>query len=200
MTESKNPFSGVKLFFYVYFALLILVLTLVGIMGWMGCEMIDSSMKFILFGLLLGSALIAGAWWVVRRIWRKWLKIAVGAVLTAIILLVFLGMYFMFTLMLVAVVPLHYTTLASPAGEPVVVMRTTEVLDAEADQIAYHYSVHPRKLYFFYEKETAAEGDVQIMRGSEAQLMYEWTGEDQLHLYVGDAQSGDAGEIHYTLE
>ena len=46
MFESKNPFSGVKTFFYVYFALLILILTFVGIMGWLGCEMIDSSMKF----------------------------------------------------------------------------------------------------------------------------------------------------------
>lgn len=198
MSENKNPFSGVKTFFYVYFALLILVLTFVGVMGWLGCEMIDSSMKFILFGLLFGSALIAGAWWVVRRIWRKWIKIAVGAVLTAVILLVFLGMYFLFTIMLVAVVPLHYTTLTSPAGQPVVIMRTAEVV--EQDEILYRYSAHPRKLYFFYKKESPAEGSVEIMRGSEAQLMYEWPDEKQLHLYVGDAEPGDGGEINYILE
>lgn len=200
--QEKSPFGNMKLFFLIYFAALILILTFVGIMGWLGYEMVDASMKFMLFGLLMGSAMIAGAWWLVRKIWRRWLKVIVGVGLSALILAVILAMYFAFTLILVMNTPLHYTTIISPGGEAVVVMRSAVVLDeaVEGDQLAYSYSAHPRKLRFFYEKEYATSGSVQICRSSDAQLMYNWTDDTTMQLYVDAPGPGDGGTLEYHVK
>lgn len=217
MEEKKSPFSGMRWFFIAYFALLMIVLSFIGVMGWLGYEMVDPGLKYMLFGLLFGSAMIAGALALVKRIWRKWLKVAVGAVLTIIILAVIVLMYVVFSLMLVAATPLHYTTLTSPEGVPVVIMRSlsedermlAQRMEAAGKDIAqgpqseedlgYLYTAHPRKLYFFYNKKEAGEGSVEIGCASEAQLMYEWTDNATLHLYVDAAQSGDGGEIQFQL-
>ena len=108
MEAEKSPFGGMKLFFIAYFALLMLALTFIGVMGSLGYEMVNPSAKFVLFGLLIGSAMIAGAIWIVRRIWRKWVKIAVGALLTVVILAVTVGMSLTFSLVLVAATLIGY--------------------------------------------------------------------------------------------
>lgn len=218
MQTERNPFQGMKKFFIAYFALLMLVLTFIGIMGWLGYEMVDASLKYMLFGLLIGSAMIAGALALVRRIGRKWLKFLAGVVLTGIVLAVIALMYVAFSLVLVAVTPLHYTTLTSPEGEAVVIMRQIsgdEVMLAQRmeaagkdaaqgpeseEDLGYLYSVHPRKWYFFYNKNESGEGSVEIGCASGAQLMYEWMGDASLHLYVDAPQSGDGGEIYYRAD
>ena len=217
MEAEKSPFGGMKLFFIAYFALLMLALTFIGVMGSLGYEMVNPSAKFVLFGLLIGSAMIAGAIWIVRRIWRKWVKIAVGALLTVVILAVTVGMSLTFSLVLVASTPLHYTTLTSPGGEAVVVMRE---ISNDADRLAERmqaagldatqgprteadlgelYTAHPRKLRFFYNKKISGEGSIEIGRASEAQLMYEWTDDAMLHLYIDAPEPGDGGEIFFPL-
>ena len=217
MEAEKSPFGGMKLFFIAYFALLMLALTFIGVMGSLSYEMVNPSAKFVLFGLLTGSAMIAGAIWIVRRIWRKWVKIAVGALLTVVILAVTVGMSLTFSLVLVAATPLHYTTLTSPGGEAVVVMRE---ISNDADRLAERmqaagldatqgprteadlgelYTAHPRKLRFFYNKKISGEGSIEIGRASEAQLMYEWTDDAMLHLYIDAPEPGDGGEIFFPL-
>ena len=217
MEAEKSPFGGMKLFFIAYFALLMLALTFIGVMGSLGYEMVNPSAKFVLFGLLIGSAMIAGAIWIVRRIWRKWVKIAVGALLTVVILAVTVGMSLAFSLVLVASTPLHYTTLTSPGGEAVVVMReisndagrlaermqaagldATQGPRTEAD-LGELYTAHPRKLRFFYNKKVSGEGSLEIGRASEARLMYEWTDDAMLHLYIDAPEPGDGGEIFFPL-
>lgn len=213
MQTERNPFRGVRLFLLVYFAALILVLTFIGVMGWLGYEMVNAPMKFMLFGLLMGSAMIAGSVWLVKRIWQKWVKIAVGAVLTVLVLAVIVVMYLAFTLILVAATPLHYTTLVSPLGENVVIMRQisndeamlTERMQAKGldasqgpageDDLGYLYTAHSRKLVFFYNKE--GTGAVEIGSASAAQLMYEWMDDTTLHLYIDAPEPGDGGEIVY---
>lgn len=217
MEEKKSPFQGMKTFFIAYFALLMLILSFIGLMGWLGYEMVDASLKYMLFGLLVGSAMIAGALALVKRIWRKWLKVTVGALLTIIILGVIVAMYIAFSLVLVAATPLHYTTLTSSQGVPVVIMRRIsedeemfaqrmEAAGKDAEQgpeseedLGYLYTAHPRKLYFFYNKDVSGEGSVEIGCASEAQLMYEWTDDASLHLYVDAPESGDGGEIYYQV-
>lgn len=217
MQMEKAPASGMKKFFIVYFVLLMLVLTFIGVMGWLGYEMVDASLKYMLFGLLVGSGMIAGALALVRRIWRKWLKFAAGAVLTLVILAVIVLMYLVFSLLLVAATPLHYTTLTAPGGEAVVVMReiskdetnfaqrmeaagkdAAQGPGSEAD-LGYLYTAHPRKLYFFYDRDVSGEGGVEIGTASAARLMYEWTENSTLHMYVENPEPGDGGEIFYSV-
>ena len=52
METEKSPFGGMKLFFIAYFALLMLALTFIGVMGWLDYELVTPSAKFVLFGLL----------------------------------------------------------------------------------------------------------------------------------------------------
>ena len=107
----KKPARGVKLFFLGYFALLILLLTGIGVMNWCGYALIDAGAVFVLFGLLLFSAFVAGAVWIVRRIRVRWLRIvsATAGVLLALLLVV--EMTSVFSLLLVAQMPLPYTCL-----------------------------------------------------------------------------------------
>ena len=211
----KSPFSGVKVFFIAYFAILILVLTFVGVMGWLGYEMIDASVKFVLFGLLAGSAMIAGTWWVVKRIWRKWLKIAVGAGLTALALVLFLLMYMALSFMLISATPLPYAYIGSPAGVNTVILRRVSTdsdrvqqrmtaagrdasggPQAEAD-LGYSFSAYPTVMNFFYNKKADVQGSVEIGMESGAELHYEWLDDSTLRMTVTNPQPGDGGE--YTL-
>lgn len=217
MQTEKTPASGMKKFFLGYFILLMLLLTFIGVMGWLGYEMVDASLKYMLFGLLVGSGMIAGALALVRRIGRRWLKCIAGTMFTLVILAVIVLMYLVFSLLLVATTPLHYTTLIAPGSEAVVVMREIskdetrlaqrmEVAQRDASQgpsseadLGYLYSVHPRKLYFFYDRDLSGEGNVEIGAASVARLMYEWSSNSTLHLYVEEPEPGDGGEIFYHI-
>lgn len=213
----KNPFKGVQVFFIAYFALLILVLTFVGIMGWLGYEMIDASIKFVLFGLLAGSAMIAGTWWVVKRIWRKWLKIAVGAGLTALVLVIFLVMYMALSFLLISATPLPYAYIGSPGGQNTVILRQVSNDAALAEQrmiaagedpsngpqseddLGYRYSAYPTVLNFFYNKKANAQGSLEIGMASAAELKYEWTDDNTLCMTIENPQAGDEGEFLLQL-
>lgn len=213
----KSSFSGVKWFFITYFALLILVLTFIGAMGWLGYEMIDSSIKFMLFGLLAGSAMIAGVWWVVNRIWRKWLKIAVGAGLTALALALILGMYLVLSFLLISATPLPYMYIGSPGGQNTVILRqvsndaelaqarmTAAGKDASAgpqaeEDLGYRFSAYPTTLHFFYNRKAETEGALEIGMNSAAELKYEWTDDSTLRMWVENPEAGDGGEFVLRL-
>lgn len=195
-----------RLFFLVYFALLILVLTFIGAMGYLGCELIQTSAKFMLFGLLTGSALVAATWWVTRRISLPWLKIAAGLLLSLFTMAVILAMYLAFTVILYTQTPIHYATLTSPGGESAAVMYhldAEEALMAAADgdpaQPDRHYTAYPVRMGFFYYIEGAAEGEIIMAADSEARLMHEWTDEDTLRMYLENPGDGEGGELILNL-
>ena len=211
-------FKGVKLFFVIYFAALMLVLTFVGVMGSLGYEMIDSSVKFVLFGLLAGSAMIGGAWWLVKRIMRRWLKVLVGAAVTALVLAVFLGLYLALSFMLISVTPLPYAYIGSPSGKNTVILRqlSTDAQMVEArmqaagldpaegprteDDLGYRYTAYPTVMNFFYNKKADSQGAVEIGMASEATLHYEWIDDDTLRMTAENPQPGDGGECILSLK
>ena len=205
-------FKGVKLFFVIYFAALMLVLTFVGVMGFLGYEMIDSSIKFVLFGLLAGSAMIGGAWWLVKRIMRRWLKVLVGVGVTALVLAVFLGLYLALSFMLISVTPLPYAYIGSPSGKNTVILRQlstdAQMLEARMqaagldsadgprteDDLGYRYTAYPTVMNFFYNKKADSQGAVEIGMASEATLRYDWIDDDTLRMSVENPRPGDGGE------
>lgn len=213
----KSPFKGMKTFFFVYFMLLMLVLTFVGVMGTLGYEMIDASIKFVLFGLLAGSAMIGGAWWIVNRICTKWLKIAVGASLTALVMALFLLLYITLSFLLINATPLPYAKLGSPSGKNVVILRKLSndaVLAAERmtaagkdasngpqseEDTGYRYTAYPAVMNFFYNTKADAEGSLEIGVASAAELKYEWSDDHTLHMSITNPQPGDSGEFTLRL-
>ena len=54
--------------------------------------------------------------------------------------------------------------------------------------------------YFFYNSKKSGDGKLEIGCTSSAQLMYEWTGENTLHLFIENPERGDGGEHSITLE
>ena len=115
-------------------------------------------------------------------------------------------------------VPAHYTTLVSENGEAAVILRVisgdTELRDLRLAQkaepvdentvdfsvLGYSYSAYPRVMHFFYDTQRPAEGKLEIGCASAALLKYEWTEPDKLHLFIGDAEIGDAGELTLKLD
>lgn len=217
MQAKKQPIRGVKRFMYGFFALLVLVLTFVGVMKWLGYALIDVSMEFALFGLLLVSALIAGTAWLTRRFSSRGARIATGSICTLVILALSLLLLSMSNFLMATQMPMQYTVLTAPDGRAAVVLRqlsaSQERMEARfaargekmnANQVSiedfgYRYTAHPRVARFFYNEKCVPEGELEIGCASEAQLMYEWTREDELRLYVENAAAGDGGELRLKL-
>lgn len=217
MQAKKQPIRGVKRFMYGFFALLVLVLTFVGVMKWLGYALIDVSMEFALFGLLLVSALIAGTAGLTRRFSSRGARIATGSICTLVILALSLLLLSMSNFLMATQMPMQYTVLTAPDGRAAVVLRqlsaSQERMEARfaargekmnANQVSiedfgYRYTAHPRVARFFYNEKCVPEGELEIGCASEAQLMYEWTREDELRLYVENAAAGDGGELRLKL-
>ena len=211
--KEKAPFRGVKYFVLGYFFLLILTLTFVGVMGRLGYAPVDASMVYALFALLVCSALVALAVWLVRRVSARGLRIAVGVASTILIALFAAALFAGFSLLLNTGAPQPYTMLTAPSGRKIVVLRQ---LSADGERIAarcaargetwdpdtatiedfgYRYLARPRVARFFYDAKAQAEGELEIGCASDAQLMYEWLDGDVLRLYVEGAHPGDGGEL-----
>lgn len=220
MQAERNPFRKIKLFFIGYFALLILLLTFVGIMDRCGYKMLDITLEFAFFTLLVCSALIALTVWIVRRVMRSWLKAIIGSVAGIIIMALAMGMMGMMSMMLLYSIPMHYTTITSPGGQTVVVLRqfsrNMEAADARAAErrltdpdtddeyvltdLAYEYKAYPRVAKLFYDSQKPGDGSVEIGCGSEGQLMYEWKDENTLRMYIENPDSYDSGELVLDLK
>lgn len=221
MQTERNPFRKVKLFIIGYFALLILLLTFIGVMDWMGFKMLDMTLEFAFFTLLICSALTALTVWIVQRIMRSWIKVVVGSLAGIIILALAMGIMSMMSMMMLYNIPMHHTTLTSPSGDKAVVMRIfsrdMEAADARAAErrsadpesdaedyvladLAYAYTAYPRVAKFFYNSKCPSEGSVEIGCDSEGQLMYEWTDENTLHMYIEHPEEHDKGELVLNFE
>jgi len=195
--QEKNPGQGVKKFFIAWFSILILVLTGIGIMGRRGLELISAGTTHLLFGVLVVSAIIAAAWWIVGRITARWLKVFTGILFGVIAVGSAVIMYVVFTVMLLTSVPTHYTTLSNERCHAVVMRRLEVDFDGNNAPI-YHYSVHPRAAGFFYNKKISGEGELMIPVESDAQLMYDWQDAHTIRLYAEGAD--EAGSLMLSFD
>lgn len=216
---TKNPFAKIKAFLIGYFALLILLLTVIGVMDWCGYKMLDMTLEFAFFTLLICSALIALVVWILRRVLRSWVKVVIGSVAGLIILALAMGIMSMMSMMLLYNIPMHYTTLTSPNGKTAVVLRLfsrdMDAANARAAErkaaegqaggedyvlgdLAYEYTAYPRAAKFFYNSRKPSRGSVEIGCSSTGQLMYEWE-EDVLHMYIENPEEYDRGELTLDL-
>lgn len=221
MQKERNPFRGVKLFFAGYFAVLVLLLTAIGALNWLGYKMADISIQFVLLGLLACSALIAGAVWLVKRISSTAVKLLAGAVSGVLVLAVAAILLLVYSMSMFSNMPVFYTNLESPDGKGAVVLRSVsnnkEVADArradrlaadppsaaeeyELSDLAYSYTAYPRVAGFFYNMKKPCEGSVEIGCRSEAKLMYDWPDADTLHMYIENPEDHDFGELILTLK
>lgn len=199
-----------KKFLIVYFTALIVALTCIGIMGQLGYRLLKESYVFLLFGMLVVSALIALSVFVYKRVFNKVLKVVAVGVSGLICLAVGIGMLVVFTLMTEFSVPAYYNSFEAPSGKTAVVLREysmNEELQAQrpllhddgTDFLGLTYKAYPRFAGIFYDSGKPGEGELEIGLHSAAQLMYEWTDDDTLHLFIRDAQPGDAGEYWLKL-
>lgn len=210
--KEKKEFTP-KHFLLIYFITLMLILTFFGIMSWRGYALIKMSVEYLLFGVLVISALIAGLVALLRKFVRRVFKIIVGVLGFAVIFASAVCLLTIFTIMLNLNTPAHYTTLDDPNGGKVVVMREwgeseelielraqarwAETGDAEeytAEDLGYSYFAAPRVFGFFYDTALKSDGYLEIGSTSSAKLMYEWQ-DSTLRMYIDDAEIGDEGEI-----
>ena len=214
----RDPFRNLKWFVLGYFVLLILILTLIGIFGQLGYAFIDMRLACGLFGLLICSALVAGTVWLVRRFCSRAAKILAGCTGALLTIATGVALAMVCSMLLNFGVPAHYTTLVSEDGDAAVVLRmisgdaqlrelrvaeygtTQDENTLDFSVLGYSYSAYPRVMHFFYDTERPAEGKLEIGCASAALLKYEWTEPDALHLFIGDAEIGDAGELTLKLD
>lgn len=221
MATEKNSFRKARLFVIGYFILLVLMLTFVGIMNWLGYKMSDTTLTFALFALLVGSALAALLVWIVRKLNRRWLKLMIASIGTVGIALLIAGIMVTSSLLLLYSIPAQYTMLTSPNGKQAVLLRkfsrNMDAVNARADacrasetnadddeyvldDLAYEYIAYPQIGKFFYDSSRPAEGGVEIGCASAAQLMYEWRDDDTLYMYVENAEEYDGGNLELRFD
>lgn len=208
-TESKAG-QGHKKFFFIYFAILILVLTGIGVMRWLGYNLIEVGTEFFLFGLLLCSALLALIFFLLRRVYTKWLKILLGCLGIGVTFFAAVAMIMVFRVTMEITQPGYYNSFTSPSGKKVVVLREYSAELAaeraggepkgEFEELGFSYTAYPQAAVFFYNANRPGEGRLEIGCASDAQLMYEWIDDDTLYLYIENPQTGDIGEYSITLE
>lgn len=206
MAGEKKSLSGRKKFFIVYFAVLVLALTVIGVLRWLGYCLIEAGTEYFLFGVLLCSALVALTFFLSKRFERKWARLLTGVVGVAITFAAALVMIVMFTIMIDLTLPGYYNSFTSESGKTVVVMnqystdealrqaRTDGELQGNVEELGLTYTAYPRALHFFYDSARPGEGKLEIGYASQAQLMYEWLDGDTFHLFIENAQPGDEGE------
>ena len=208
-SESKGE-KGHKRFFIIYFAILILLLTVLGIMRWLGYHLIEAGTEYFLFGVLLCSALVALTFFIVRRFYSKWSKILLVCIGIGITFIAAIAMIMVFSVMIEISLPGYYNSFTSPSGKTAVVLRSysaervAERVEGEPqgsyEELGFSYTAYPKAAVFFYNSNKPGEGKLEIGCTSEAQLMYEWTDADTLHLFIENPQKGDGGEYAITLE
>lgn len=211
MESESRVRKGHKRFFFIYFALLIVVLTVIGILRWLGYYLIESGTEFFIFGVLICSLLVALTFFITKRIDRKWAKILAGTIGVGITFVAAVAMIMVFSVMIQVSLPSYYNSFTSPSGKTAVVLREYSADEALISQriegepqgayeeLGFRYTAYPRALAFFYDSDRPGEGELEIGCASGAQLMYEWADDDTLRLFIENPQPGDAGEYRLNL-
>ena len=210
MQGENKARQGHKKFFIIYFAILALMLTVLGVMKWLGYNLIEAGTEFFLFGVLVCSALVALTFVLVRRVYTKWGRILLGCAGIAIAFVAAVAMIMVFSVMIEISLPGYYNSFTSPSGKTAVVLReysaelAAERVEGEPqgnyEELGFSYTAYPKAAVFFYNANRPGVGKLEIGCASSAQLMYEWTDDDTLHLFIENPQRGDMGEYTITLE
>ena len=182
--------------------------------------MVNMSTEYLLFGVLIISALVAGVALLAKRIANKIAKIASIAFGGLIIVVAAVVMLTFFTVILNINTPMHYGTYTSPEGKKVVVMRewgdNPDLVDIRAEErwaenpdavageyrtedLGYRFFAAPRVLGMFYDKDRMSDGYLEIGASSEAKLAHSWEGKS-LRLYIENPENGDTGESILNLK
>ena len=59
----------------------------------------------------------------------------------------------------------------------------------------YVYTAYPSALGIFYRADADVEGEIYRGYASESRILYEWTDDETIRIYLADAEPGDSGEI-----
>ena len=220
MSQKKESSGSKKVFFMIYFGLLMLVLGLIGmadkLAGW---KMIEGSAPYFMLGLLICSAMIALTVFIVHRIRVKWGKFAVGIAGGLVVLAAAIMMFMFLSVMQFYQIPRMYNILKSADDRQAVIMQTfsedlermnlraeTRRAQDGSNEEEYELSdlgvicrVYPRKLLLFYDSKHPSEGQIETGYASEALLKYEWN-DDGLHMYLENPEPGDEGELTLSRE
>lgn len=197
-----------KWFIPICIGLLMIVLTVIGFMSFLGYKIIEANAVYILFGLLIGLALGKLAFWITGKIRRKGLRMLIGLVCTLVVSAILMLMLTFFSFVSNFYTPHQYTRLKSESGREVVVLRQLSqqfAYDRAADKpdselqyedLGYQYQIYPVFSKFFYNSKQPAEGSLEIGCASEAVLMHQWDGET-LHMYIDHPAEFDTGELFF---
>lgn len=179
--------GGVKKFFYFYFGALVLMLTGIGVMGWLGYRLQQEGMVYLLFGILAVSALIALIVFICKRIQIRWLKIFTAVFSGMITLALAALMLVFFTWSSIFALPNYYNSFESPSGKGVVVLREY----ADESYTAMRYTAYPKAAAFFYNTDKPGEGDLVLDLLGTDELLYEWIDESTFHLFTSNSRLGE---------
>lgn len=220
MSQKSENGGGKKIFFIIYFGLLMLALGLIGMLDSLaGWKMIEGSAPYFMLGLLICSALIALTVFLVHRVRVKWGRFAIGIAGGLVVLTAAVVMFMFISVMQFYQIPRMYNILRSGDGRQAVIMQTfsddLERMDLRAetrraqdgsDETEYELSdlgvikrAYPRKLLLFYDSKRASEGWIETGYASEALLKYEWNAAG-LHMYLENPEPGDEGELTLSME
>ncbi|MBQ3574363.1 MAG: hypothetical protein IJA26_01715 [Clostridia bacterium] len=217
--KEKKEFT-LKHFALLFFGVLIILLTFIGIMDRCGYAMIDMKTEYLLFGVLIVAAMVGGLALLAKRIANRAVRIGVGVLggLITVVVAVILLAFFTYTLNVNTALP--YNTLKSSSGKVAVLMRqmsnNTELMDIRAEarwandpeaaegeyseeDLGFTYFAVEKVMGLFYDKDLAEGDRVEIGLASAGELMYIWEG-DTLKLYIENPEPGDSGEITLNLE
>lgn len=178
---------------------------------------------------MLVMLLVWGAGCLYKRVKKQGTKTVVALGLGFVIMLVGLTLSTLVMQFGQMAMAQQFATISSQSGKKVALMRAVDMgvgteedfndmqarmdvrkaaIEAETGEteedyprgaFGYVYAAYPKILGIFYNANADCEG--MIYRGceSESKILYEWTDENTLHIYLGNYEPGDEGEIvlHY---
>lgn len=188
--------------------ILMLILTVIGFMSFLGYRMIEAVATYILFGLLVALILGKLCFWLTGKIRGKSWRLFAGLICTLIVAGIMVLLLTFFSFVSNFYTPHQFTVLKSESGLEVVVLRQVSqkyAIERAADSpnsalqfedLGYQYQIYPVFSKFFYNSKQPAEGELEIGCASEATLMHEWNG-DALHMFIQNPEEFDIGELNF---
>lgn len=198
-----------KSFVPICIGILMLILTIIGVLSFLGYKMIEANATYILFGLLIALCLGKLAFWITGKVQRKGWRLFVGLICTLVLALLMTLMLTFFSFVNQFYTAHQFTVLQSESGRQVVVLRQLSqqyAYERAADSpdsalryedLGYQYQIYPVFSKFFYNSKSPAEGSLEIGCTSNATLMHQWEGET-LRMYIENPEEFDSGELIFS--
>lgn len=160
-----------------------------------------------------------------KRIKRKNLKTIAGLGMAFVVMLVGMSLATLVMQFGQIMLAHPYATISSSSGKNVVLLRGIDMgggteeglaamearmdtrkaaIEAETGETSedyptgaygYAFTAYPKVLGIFYNTNYESEGTLYRGAESESKILYEWTDEDTLRIYLENAEDGDEGEV-----